>query len=257
MKIAPSLAPLALLTTPLLAHPAPHQGPSKPPIVVIVLAHPDDELVFAPAIHAVVRDGTEVRLVFATKGDQGPGVSGLEKGSDLASARTEEAMCSGKALGVASTSLIGLGDGTLDIDTGKLGSDKRGLQWTMMQGMLDGADIVITWGPDGGYGHSDHRMVSAVVTQWVQAMPSEKRPRLLYPALIHTPLPEPLTSQGWATTAPDLATVRITYNDDDLAAATKATQCHKTQFDEATRAMLVPGFDAGVWKGEVAFRSAF
>ena len=29
-------------------------------------------------------------------------------------------------------------------------------------------DAVLTWGPEGGYGHPDHRLVSAVVTQIVQ-----------------------------------------------------------------------------------------
>src|SRR4029077_16396593 len=30
-------------------------------------------------------------------------------------------------------------------------------------------DALITWGPDGGTGHPDHRLVSALVTQLVRA----------------------------------------------------------------------------------------
>jgi LmbE family N-acetylglucosaminyl deacetylase len=30
-------------------------------------------------------------------------------------------------------------------------------------------DVLITWGPDGGYGHPDHRIVSSIVTQLVRA----------------------------------------------------------------------------------------
>lgn len=224
--------------------------------VIIVLAHPDDELVFAPAIHALAKAGNQVELIFATRGDQGPGVSGLEKGPELASARTNEAMCSGQALGAKFSMVLGMGDGAMADLARTTEGLKKDAEWRFIAAALKKADTVITWGPDGGYGHADHRMISAFVTQVVQAMPADARPELLYPALIHTPLPGPLASQGWATTAPDLATVGIAYDESDLAAATKAVQCHKTQFDEATRAVFVPGFHAGVWKGEVSFRKA-
>lgn len=255
--------PVAAQNTTTTRIPAPARTPAlapvpanQAPIAVGVFAHPDDELVVAPALAALVREGYDVRLIYATDGDQGPGVSGLMPGAELGSTRYMEAACASIALGIYNLVPLGLGDGTLGIDAREPGSPVNRLREGLRPYLAD-AKTVITWGPDGGYGHADHRMVSAVVTQLVQVMPAETRPQLLYPALINIPLPEPLASQGWATTAPDLATVRYRYNDADLAAANKAAQCHKTQFDEATRAMIVPGFDAAVWKGEVAFRPAF
>ena len=254
-------ASLALGTASLAAaHPAhapehapEHDGPYK---VVVVLAHPDDELVFAPAIHGLAKGGFEVTVVFATNGDQGPGVSGMKPGNALAKARIAEAHCSTNALGVTQMYRLALGDGTLGIEARKQGSAAKRMLGEIGE-YLEGATKVITWGPEGGYGHSDHRMVGAVVTQHLQSLPPAERPELLYPALVNSPLPDMLVEQGWTTTSPDLAPVDYAYNPADLAAATTATQCHKTQFDDATRAALVPGFDALVWKGKVSFRKAF
>lgn len=257
--IAALAAPPPTVTTEPVPQPSPQPRRTldlPSPEVVVVLAHPDDELVFAPALSVMAREGLSIHLIFATDGDQGPGVSGMAPGADLAMKRRMEGFCSGMALRVDIVGPLALGDGTLGLRANDPQSAANRLAERLKPYLAD-AVTVITWGPDGGYGHADHRMVSAVVTQLVQAMPAEKRPRLLYPALINTPLPEPLASQGWAITAPDLATVRYRYTAADLAAANKAAQCHRTQFDDATRAMIVPGFDAAVWKGEVAFRLAF
>ena len=247
----------SLSATPLAGHPSHStKADESPRTIVVVVAHPDDELFFAPALHGLAEAGHTVNLVFATNGDQGPGVSDMQPGAALASARIAEAHCSAKALGADTLYRLGLGDGTLANQARKEGSAANRLRAELGE-YIEGAATVITWGPEGGYGHSDHRMVSSVVTQLVQAMPAGERPTLLYPALIHAPLPDVLAQQGWTLTAPDLADVNYTYNDADLAAATAATQCHKTQFDDATRAALVPGFDAAVWKGVVSFRRAF
>ena len=242
----------------LAAHPGNlHETDEEPRVIAVVLAHPDDELVFAPAIHGLVRAGHTVKLLFATQGDQGPGVSQMEAGEALGRMRAAEAQCSGEALGVAETVTLDLGDGTLGVEARKAGSAAKRLAEELADLELGEAGTVITWGPDGGYGHSDHRMVSAVVTQALQAMPEDTRPKLLYPALIHSPLPDILAGQGWTTTAPDLANINYEYSKADLAAATAAAQCHRTQFDDATRAEIVPGFDALVWKGAVSFRRGF
>lgn len=253
---ASALALPTLSAAPVYAHPGAHSDEAKARKVVVVLAHPDDELVFAPAIHGMAREGVNIDLVYATNGDQGPGVSGMPTGPELARARISEAHCSMEALGVKQMFRLGLGDGTLGIQARRADSAANQMRDELGE-YLEDATTIITWGPEGGYGHSDHRMVSSVVTQLVQALPAEKRPTLLYPALINAPLPDILAKQGWTLTAPDLADVNYTYTKADLAAASAATQCHKTQFDDATRAALVPSFDAAVWKGMVSFRRAF
>ena len=62
-------------------------GDTRP--VMVILAHPDDELPMAPALSALARAEADVRLVYATSGDAGPGVSQLEPGAELAAALRE------------------------------------------------------------------------------------------------------------------------------------------------------------------------
>lgn len=228
----------------------------QPRPIVIVLAHPDDELPFAPALAFEARKGNPVTLVYATTGDRGPGVSGMEPGAALGRKRMEEASCAQRALGARKVISLDLGDGTLGVEARKEGSAARRLL-SALPVVLEGASMVITWGPEGGYGHADHRMVGAVVTQYVQSLAKEDRPFLKYPAFVHSPLPEILEKQGWTTTARDLADTSYGYTAADLAAAHAAAQCYETQFDAATRAGMMGLFDAAVWQKNVHFRSAF
>lgn len=219
--------------------------------VLVVVAHPDDELPMAPAIAALVREGRFVTIVYATAGDAGPGVSGLAKGVALADARRAEAQCAARALGVAEVGHLGFGDGRL-ADHVRDGSLATALgDWVGVSG------TVLTWGPDGGYGHADHRMVSALTTQIVQARPAEARPKLLYVGIPEGRLPPAPEMAAWATTDPALLTESIAYTPADLDAAKAAAACHVTQFDEASRAGMMPLFDATMWRGTVHFRPAF
>jgi LmbE family N-acetylglucosaminyl deacetylase len=239
--------------SPIAAHDAGLDGALQ---VTVVLAHPDDELVMAPALAAFARQGARVQIAYATQGDAGPGVSSLSPGAELGEVRLKEAFCAAEALGAASVASLDRGDGRLGVDTHHDGSPARKLL-ADLTAWLGETDIILTWGPDGGYGHGDHRMVSAIVSQIVQARPASTRPRLLYvgiPAGRLPPLPE---LAHWAETDPALLTETIAYTPADLAAATAAAQCHVTQFDEATRAGLMDLFDATIWQGKVHFRQAF
>lgn len=220
-------------------------------MVVAVLAHPDDELTMAPALAALARQGSHVRLVYATPGDAGPGFSGLPKGEALAATRRAEAECAGNALGVAEVVNLGFGDGRL-AEHVRDGSLAKALFDHVAE-----ADVVLTWGPDGGYGHADHRLASAIATQIAQGQPADNRPRVLYVGLPlgATKALPPLAD--WAETDPALLTAGIDYAPADVAAASQAIACHVTQFDEATRAAMAGAFDAAVWRGKVHFRPAF
>lgn len=248
------LAALAALA----AIPAAHaQSAAAAPRILAVFAHPDDEVFVAPMLAAMAREGAAVSVVYATSGDVGPGVSNFSVGADLAAAREAEARCSADALGVHQTVFLRLGDGTLGVGASKPGSAARrlaaGLDAILQEGDYD---RVITWGPDGGYGHSDHRMVSAITTQLVQSM-EEDRPELLYPGIRKGTLPPVPEMQDWAETDPELLTLAYGYNAGDLAAAARATACHETQFDAPTRAGMMALFDQTIWQGSVHLRAGF
>lgn len=224
--------------------------------VLAIFAHPDDELTIGPALARAAREGGNVALLLATSGDRGPGVSGMGPGNALAAARAEEARCSGRALGLAGVRILEYGDGTLWEQARGANGTPPALVSDIARAIADlDPDIVVTWGPDGGYGHADHRMVSALVTQVVQGM-GENRPALLYPGIRTGTLPPIPEMQDWAQTDPALLTLAYRYAEPDLAAARAATQCHATQFDAATRAQIADLFHATIWGGAVHFRAA-
>jgi LmbE family N-acetylglucosaminyl deacetylase len=183
-------------------------------------------------------------------------VSDFSKGEELGIARQLEAFCAGEALGASMVTSFNRGDGTLGGGAHHPGSPSRKLKGDL-ESTIPGNDLVLTWGPDGGYGHADHRMVSALATQVVQAIPAAERPKLLYVGIPNGSLPPVPEMAEWATTDPALLTESIAYTTADLAAASAAAQCHKTQFDETTRAGMMPLFDATMWRGKVHFRPAF
>ena len=224
--------------------------------VLVVVAHPDDELFMAPAIAALAREGADVTLIHATEGEAGPGVSDLPPGEELGRVRAMEAFCSVNALGTRTSVNLNLGDGQLGIAAHHPDSRAKRLG-AQLDAYIALSDLVLTWGPDGGYGHADHRMVSAIVTQIALARPATTRPRLLYvgiPAGSRPPVPE---MADWAVTDPAHLTEPIAYTPADLKAAEAAAMCHVTQFDEASRAGMMGLFDATMWRGKVHFRPAF
>jgi LmbE family N-acetylglucosaminyl deacetylase len=250
-----TIAAIALAAEATTPPAAPAVPDPEPPLVVAILAHPDDEMPMAPALAALARAGHFVRLVYATSGDAGPGVSGMDKGEALGALRRGEADCAGKALGAREVVHMGRGDGTL---AGQV-MGQPGTQGTLAHALLDhvaGADLVLTWGPDGGYGHADHRVVSALTAQIAAGQPADTRPRVLYFGIAQgraTALP-PIAN--WAETDPALLTASIAYSPADLAATHAAIQCHVSQFDAPTRAGMAAAFDAAIWQGKVDFRPA-
>lgn len=230
--------------------------PSRP--VLVVVAHPDDELTMAPAIASLARPGRKVTILFATTGDQGPGVTTRERGTELGAVRRGEAECSAKALGAEARFLEGVGDGTLAHSPQSPDAPAQRFLAQFAQAYVElDPGLVLTWGPDGGYGHSDHRMVSALVSQTMQSLATEYRPQLLYVGIPAGRLPPVPEMAQWAETDPKLLTQTIRYTPEDLDAAKAAVQCHVTQFDGTMRGAMIPLFDATMWQGKVHFRSAF
>lgn len=229
------------------------------PSVLAILSHPDDELVIAPVLSRIAREKGEVTLVFATSGDAGPGTSGIEQGKELAALREDEGRCSAFALGIEEPIFWRFGDGTLATEARNNEATMRDMG-ERIAGLIDlhKPTVVMTWGPDGGYGHADHRMTSSAVTQVVQAMGLE-RPDLLYAAFpaeagADAQLPG---FEGWARTHPSLVTDRIRYEVADLDATIAAVNCYESQFPAPVRRALAGTLHERLWRGQVPFRLAF
>jgi LmbE family N-acetylglucosaminyl deacetylase len=241
-----AFAAVALATVIPLSAPAQARRP-----VVAVFAHPDDERVIGPLLSKLAREGRETHLVIATDGSKGVrDFAHIPAGAELAAARTKEATCAAKRLGVRQLHLLGLPDG------GLASFEELGKLRTALVAIIDSLKpaAIITLGPEGGTGHPDHRLVGNVVTQIVQSDARYANVDLLYASLpterLRTaPKAEP-TVNG---TAEALLTVRVPFDERDLAAGREEFACHRTQYAPAEMD-AVNKYLAHAWNGAVWLR---
>ncbi len=236
---------------------------NAPKALVAVLAHADDETAAGPVLARYAREGVKVYLVIASDGAQGTSAlarsDSTARFDDLARVRAEEAQCAAKALGAEAPILLGFPDGKL----GDYIAD-RSLTFRLtarIAAEIDRLrpDALITWGPDGGFAHPDHRIVGATVTQLVRAgapggterlfymyIPPEGF-RVVYPQRGEPPLVAPQAK--WLT-------MRVSFTPADLDAAQRAMSCHRSQFTPETLERVLPA-QARHWNGVVPLSSAF
>ncbi len=223
--------------------------------ILAVFAHPDDEIFVGPVLARYARSGAKVYLAIATKGEKGTSDPKM-LGDPLAKLRHEEATCSCHQLGIAPPIFFDLNDGELGAITNPIGKNIQAVADNVQKliGELH-PQVIITWGPDGGYGHPDHRLVSNAVTQVVQSMPPGAK--LVYAALspeqtkiLNTAWYAPLP---WHDTDPGYLTLRVSFTDADRLAYHKALECHKSQYTSEEFSKLEKALDQA-WSGTVSLR---
>jgi LmbE family N-acetylglucosaminyl deacetylase len=134
-------------------------GPLK---LMCVLAHPDDEsLGTGGTLARYAAEGIETYLVTATRGERGwfgdpkdyPGLQALGK------SREAELFAAAEVLGIRQVSFLDYVDGDLDQANPPQAVAKivRHLRWARPH-------VVVTFGPDGAYGHPDHIAISQFTT---------------------------------------------------------------------------------------------
>jgi LmbE family N-acetylglucosaminyl deacetylase len=115
-------------------------------------------------------------------------------------------------------------------------------------------DVLITWGPDGGYGHPDHRIVSSIVTQLVRAGAPDVPQRLFYASLPAEGIRAMYPTRGvppLVIPQASLLTMRVAFTPADLDAGRRSMECQKTQFPQEAVDRVIPAM-RDVWKGEIA-----
>ena len=140
---------------------APSPVGRRPPRVLAIFAHPDDETLCAGGTLAKYASaGADVRVVSLTKGGAGQiRDAGAATRATLPAVRERELHAAGKHLGLTEARCLDYPDGEL------AHVDRQGLV-DLVSGMLGELepDVVITFGPDGFSGHPDHVAVGAAVT---------------------------------------------------------------------------------------------
>ena len=216
-----------------------------------VFAHPDDERVIGPLLSRLAREGRETHLVIATDGAKGVrDFAKIPAGAPLAAARAKEAACAANRLGVKQLHLLGLADG------GLASFDELGKLHAALVPIIDAVKpaAIITFGPEGGTGHPDHRLVGDVVTQIIQGDARFAMVDLLYASLpserLRTAPPAQPTVNGMAEA---YLTVRVPFDAQDLVAGREEYACHKSQYTPAEMA-AVNAYLAHAWNGTVWLR---
>jgi N-acetyl-1-D-myo-inositol-2-amino-2-deoxy-alpha-D-glucopyranoside deacetylase len=156
--------------------------------VLVVHAHPDDETLSTGALLAELAGrGLTVRLVTATRGERGEIVPGspaaLSGVADLSVLRTAELDGAARALGIAERFWLGepparaaglaprryldsgmrwvrpgLAGPAADVDPAAFVAAPLADAVADLRALLDALrpDLVVSYGPEGGYGHPDH-----------------------------------------------------------------------------------------------------
>jgi len=170
--------------------------------------------------------------------------------------RAGEVRCSANALGIHPPILVGLPDAGLAVISPWPGEplDRLAKRLDSIFAQLR-PDAVFTWGPEGGYGHADHRLVGDVVTQVFQAGAAPPTARLFFAGFTPDRTASAPTWFGFHVypTATSLLTRSVRFEASDLAAARRALGCHRSQ---ATQQQMDESFAAleHLWHGRVSFQ---
>ena len=155
-----------------------HTGDHMGRTLVAFHAHPDDEALLTSGTMArAAAEGHRVVLVVATDGGLGLAASEYAGGSDgpsdtrLGTVRMAELQASARALGTARVETLGYADSGLGPETlpdppGRVrfvrADPEEAAERLAAILREEQADVLLTYDPNGGYGHRDHVKVHAV-----------------------------------------------------------------------------------------------
>jgi LmbE family N-acetylglucosaminyl deacetylase len=206
--------------------------------LLVVMAHPDDESMGCGGLilrHS--RAGVPVNLICATRGEAG--WMGKPRGAvqeDLAQIRAGELDEAAAALAIGGVELWDYPDG------GVSGVDRQELTqriWEQISKLHPKA--VVTFGPDGVYGHPDHVAIGACTDSAVTAMSEGDRPALYHQAVDQQVVDFyrealRLSGGGGDHELPLILTEKIDVvfelDADEVMMKLRAIDCHRSQLEE-------------------------
>ncbi len=191
------------------------------PRLLFVHAHPDDETITngATIAHYVAR-GAQVRVVTCTLGEEGEVIGdqwaqlAVDHADQLGGYRIAELTAALQALGVDGPVYLG-GPGRWR-DSGMAGAEARGRQRFSDADQREAVGalveiirtmrphVVVTYDPNGGYGHPDHIQTHVVTTAAVAAAGSEDHPGVPWsvPKFYWTVISRSAFTAGWEALGP-------------------------------------------------------
>ena len=257
--------------------------PGSPRRLVAVLAHPDDEsLGVGGTLAWYASRGVEVFLVTATRGDAGrfrghrPGSEQHPGREALAAIREAELRAAAAVLGVREVVLLGYPDQQLDL------ADPREVVGRIVAELRRFCpDVVVTFGPDGAYGHPDHVAISQLTTAAVvtaadgafASKPPNDRPAHSVSKLYYVAWPAETWSayqaavqtlsatvdgvERRATPWPDWTITTVVDTSDVCPVVSRAVACHESQLAGYERLRALPPEHHRTLWGRQSFYRAF
>lgn len=204
-----------------------------------VLAHPDDEsLGIGGTLARYAGEGVRTFLVTATRGERGRhGESRAGSPAQLGALREAELMAASRVLGVSEVRVLDYPDGALDqVDPREAAA---GIAAHIMRVK---PHVVLTFGPEGAYGHPDHIAISQLTTAAVMSAASAayQVPKLYYiawtkgkwdayQAALKKLIAKVDGVERQATPWPDWAVTTVIDTGSHWPVVWRAVSCHETQ----------------------------
>ncbi|WP_082632131.1 PIG-L family deacetylase [Algoriphagus resistens] len=200
--------------------------------ILVVLAHPDDETAFSPVLKKYSKTH-KIHLLIATDGRYGQPIKAISVDS-LIELRKNETRCACNILGLETPVFLGFTDG-FDSSLGIPEYFKRSklLKEKITEKIKDiNPEFILTFGPDGDTGHSDHRMISDMTTEIILSNKWASTYPLYYLGWTKADSEKFKMIGGLNTVHPDYLNVSIKYSQDEENEALKTLDCYKSQFSE-------------------------
>lgn len=201
----------------------------KNKVILVVFAHPDDEAAIGQLLVKYSKTN-KIYLIIPTDGKLGI-KPGFPRGDTLVKLRQIESECACKIMGVQPPIFLGFPDGFDTRDgVGLYLKQSKLLKQKLTEKIKElNPDLIITFGPDGDTGHSDHRMISNMITEiilkegWVNKFP------LYYLGWTKKDDTKFKVIGGLNTVDPKYLNISIKYTNEEEEQALKALDCYKSQ----------------------------
>ena len=193
-----------------------------------IFAHPDDENVIGSVLAKYSRQGHNVHIIITTDGKDGTRVTKIPAGDSLGVIRQKETICACEKLKINPP--IYLSINKLDTRYGTrqyLNGRKRAMEELKKYIVKFNPDVLITFGPDGEYGHSEHIVTGAIVTElllkegWVDKYP------LYFPVDIKEDV---IDDDELSYIDKKYINLKVLYSYEDKQRMIEAGKCYETQY---------------------------
>jgi len=203
-------------------------GQTNKKTILGIFPHPDDENMIGAVLAKYSRLGHNVFIIIATDGKDGTRVTKIPAGDSLGLIRQQETICACEKLRINPP--IYLHIDRLDTKFGVrpyLNGRKKTMQELKKYIDKINPDLLLTFGPDGEYGHSEHIVTGAMVTElllkegWVDKYP------LYFPVDIKEDV---IDDDELSYIDEKYINLKVIYSDEDEQKMIEAANCYVTQF---------------------------